>query len=157
MNGEPSPDFWFKFLRAFLYGIGAVTLLAFGAAVMPEKWIVEASEFLGFVPFPFSALTFYLARNLSLLYGFVGVLMLFMSRDIYRYRYLIRMLSKCTIAFGILQLIVDAQASMPIWWSLGESFSTFVGGVFFYWLQSKVDWSGQERPQMDHAVERTIV
>ncbi len=115
-------------------------MLAFAAAVMPEHWMIEASEFLGFDPFPFSPLTFYLARNLSLLYGFVGALLLFISRDLIRYRELIRMLAIGTIVFAILQLIVDAQASMPIWWSLGESLSTLMGGALFYWLYSKVLW-----------------
>lgn len=139
-NNELQASFWYRCLKRFLQLIGAVTLLAFAAAVMPEHWMIEASEFLGFDPFPFSPLTFYLARNLSLLYGFVGALLLFISRDLIRYRELIRMLAIGTIVFAILQLIVDAQASMPIWWSLGESLSTLMGGALFYWLYSKVLW-----------------
>jgi hypothetical protein len=144
MNNEKQSLFWFKCLRWFLWLIGGVTLFAFAAAVMPEKWMIEASEFLGFSPFPNSPLTFYLARNLSLLYGFVGVLMLYLARDIFHYRKLIRTLSLCTVAFGFFQFIVDTQASMPLWWSASESSSTLFGGVFFYWLQSKVDWSSQQ-------------
>ena len=140
MNVEEKSLFWLKSLRWFFWLVGGVTLLAFGASVMPQKWIVEASEFFGFEPFPDSPLTYYLARNLSLLYGFVGVLMLFVVRDLYRYRHLVRFLAIATIGFGILQLIVDLQSMMPAWWALGESLSTFAGGCFFYWLQSKVVW-----------------
>lgn len=142
-EGRLEPCRWFVRLERFMFAIGIVTLLAFAAAGMPEKWIVEASEFLGFEPFPSSPLTFYLARNLSLLYGFVGVLMIYISADLYRYRELIRLLAMATVAFGFLQLLVDTQASMPIGWSLAESLSTVFGGTVFYWLQSKVNWSAE--------------
>ena len=110
-----------KRLLLFLRGVGYVTLLAFAAAVMPEKWMVEASEFLGFEPFPDSPLTFYLARNLSLLYGFVGAALLIVASDLDRYRPLVRYAAMGTLLFGLLQLVVDGQSSMPIWWTLGES------------------------------------
>lgn len=141
--------FWFKSLRAFLLVIGCITLLAFAAAIMPGKWMVETTDFLGVGPFHESPITFYLARNLSLLYGFVGVLMLYLCRDIYRYRHLIRMLAGCTVGFGLFQLIVDTQAGLPVWWALSESFSTILGGSFFYFLQSRVDWSAQKPLQPD--------
>jgi len=121
-------------LLLFLRGVGYVTLLAFAAAVMPEKWMVEASEFLGFEPFPDSPLTFYLARNLSLLYGFVGAALLIIAADLDRYRPLVGFAAKGTLLFGVLQLVVDGQSSMPIWWTLGESLSTFGGGCLLWWL-----------------------
>jgi len=144
VNVQEKSLFWFHALQWFFWLIGGVTLLAFAASVMPQKWIVEASEFLGFKPFPESPLTYYLARNLSLLYGFVGVLMLFVVRDLYRYRDLVRFLAIATIAFGASQLIVDLQSEMPLWWALGESLSTLAGGCFFFWLQSKVVWIAEE-------------
>ncbi|MDB4338881.1 hypothetical protein OAE79_02225 [Rhodopirellula sp.] len=128
-------------LKLFLTMIGTVSLFAFAAAIMPEKWMVGAAEFLGFDPFPHSPLTFYLARNLSLLYGFVGVLMLFLASDMERYHVLIRLLAAGTIVFGLLQLVVDYQAAMPAWWVLAESLSTLWGGLVFYWVQSKVRWT----------------
>lgn len=121
-------------LKLFLKFIGYVSLLAFAASVMPEKWIVETSEFLGFRPFPDSPLTFYLARNLSLLYGFVGAALLVVASDLERYRPLVGIAAKGTILFGVLQLVVDGQSGMPIWWTLGESLSTFGGGCLLWWL-----------------------
>ena len=90
-------------LLAFLRLIGGVSLLAFGASVMPEKWIVETAEALGFEPFPDSPLTFYLARNLSILYGFVGAALLVVSFDLERYFPLVRHAAIGTILFGLLQ------------------------------------------------------
>ena len=130
---ETSPILLIVFLRL----VGGVSLLAFAAAVMPEKWIVEISEFLGFDPFPYSPLTFYLARNLSLLYGFVGAALLVVSTDLKRYFPLIRYAAIGTIIFGVLQLIVDWQAGLPVWWTLGESLSTLFGGVLLFWIQHK--------------------
>ncbi|MEM1068721.1 MAG: hypothetical protein AAGG48_13970 [Planctomycetota bacterium] len=112
--------------------VGIVTLLAFGAAVMPAKWIVEASEWLGFEPFPDSPLTFYLARNLSLLYGYIGALLLLISFDLPRYRPMIRYIALGTVSFGFLQLIVDSMSELPWWWTLGEGVSTIFGGGLVY-------------------------
>lgn len=117
--------------------VGSITLLAFAAAVMPERWIVEIAEELGFEPFPHSPLTFYLARNLSLLYGFVGAALLMLASDLRRYRPLVSYLALATISFGVLQLVVDAQSGLPWWWTLGESLSTIGGGLLLWWLHGK--------------------
>jgi hypothetical protein len=126
-----------RYVLLFLRVIGGIALLAFAAAVMPETWIVATAEALGFDPFPFSPLTFYLARNLSLLYGFVGAFLLVVAFDLDRYRPLVRYVAIGTILFGPLQLMVDSMSDMPPWWTLGESLSTLVGGVLLYWLQQK--------------------
>lgn len=132
---EPSrPD---RGLLLFLRFIGGVTLLAFGAAVMPSQWIVEAAEWLGFDPFPDSPLTYYLARNLSLLYGFVGVSLLVIAADLDRYRPLVRVAWIGVLAFGTLQLIVDWMSGLPLWWTLGEGLSTVVGGFLLAWLDHR--------------------
>jgi hypothetical protein len=93
---------------------------------------------LGFDPFPESPLTFYLARHLSLLYGFVGVLLWMAASDFDRYRPLIRRLGRLTIVFGVMQAIIDAVAGLPVWWTLGESLSTVAGGVLLVWMERRV-------------------
>ncbi|KAA1257797.1 hypothetical protein LF1_02870 [Rubripirellula obstinata] len=118
--------------------IALVTFLAFAAAVMPSHWIREASEFLGFDPFPESPLTFYLARHLSLLYGFVGVLLWIAASDFDRYRPLVRKLGVLTIVFGVLQAIIDVMSGLPGWWSVGESISTVAGGGLLMWMERRV-------------------
>ncbi|MCG8650757.1 MAG: hypothetical protein MI861_13045 [Pirellulales bacterium] len=130
-HGSANPDRW---LVLYLRVVGMITLLAFAAAIMPEDWIVGIAAWLGFEPFPHSPLTFYLARNLSTLYGFLGAGLLIVLGDLDRYRPLIRYLAWGTMAFGVLQGIVNAQAAMPYWWTLGESLSTFTGGVIIWWL-----------------------
>ncbi len=119
--------------------IGYLSLLAFGAAVMPQKWIVEIAEELGFEPFPSAPITFYLARNLSLLYGFVGCTLLVISSDLVRYRPLVRKIAIGTVLFGILQWIVDAQSGMPIWWTAQESLFAIAGGTVIAILDKKTE------------------
>ncbi|PHQ33595.1 hypothetical protein [Rhodopirellula bahusiensis] len=122
-------------LKWFLRIIGVTALLAFAAAVMPEKWMIEIAQEIGIDPFPESPLTFYLARNLSLLYGFVGGLLCILSSDLPRYRDLIGWAAVGTIAFGLLQLIVDSMSGLPGWWTVGEGGSTLAGGLLLRWLE----------------------
>ncbi len=126
-----------RYVVLFLQAVGGISLLAFLAAVMPEHWMVVTAKVIGIDPFPFSPLTFYLARNLSLLYGFIGVLLLLISFDLERYRPLVWYVAVGTIVFGVLQLVVDSMSSLPAWWTLGESASTFFGGLLLYWLQRR--------------------
>ncbi|TWU47824.1 hypothetical protein [Rubripirellula reticaptiva] len=121
-------------LKWLLRLVGVSGLFAFGAAVMPEKWMIEIAGELGIDPFPDSPLTFYLARNLSLMYGFVGVMFLLIARDLDRYFELVRVLTFCTVAFGTGQWIVNSMAGLPTWWVLGESLSTIGGGLLMAWF-----------------------
>lgn len=124
-----------RYLRWFFDVVGGVSLLAFGAALMPAKWFIEISDELGldFIPNP---LTFYLARNLSLLYGFVGLVLLTVARDLQRYHPLIGKIAFGTVAFGLLQLAVDGLSAMPLWWTVGEGVSTIVGGLMIFALNA---------------------
>lgn len=134
-TGELTPDE--RRLNLLLKVVAVITWLAFAAAVMPQQWIVEISEWLGFDPFPYSPLTFYLARHLSLLYGFLGAGLWVITTDFHRYRKLISYLAIGTIAIGLGQLIIDLQAGMPLWWTLGESISTMFGGGLIWWLDRR--------------------
>lgn len=125
------------YLLMYLRLIGGAALLAFGAALMPSDWIVDISEWLGIQSFPDSPLTFYLARNLSLLYGYVGVFLLVIAADLPRYRPLVWWAAVGAVSFGLLQLIVDSMSGLPAWWVLGESGWTFAGGVLLAWLNAR--------------------
>ncbi len=127
---------WQMWLKWYLRLIGATALLAFAAALMPAAWFIDVSARLG-LEFADNPLTFYLARNLSLLYGFVGCLLLLVAADLPRYLPLTRWAAWGTILFGGLQWIVDSQSQLPAWWTLGESLSTVVGGLILGWLAKK--------------------
>ncbi len=133
-EAEPTSGVGDRWLLLYLRFVGAVTLLAFAAAVMPESWMIKIAGWLGTDPFPNDPLTFYLARNLSVLYGFVGVGLLVIAADLDRYRELIAYLAIGTMFFGVCQLIVNVQSGIPWWWSLGEGGSTIFGGALMWWL-----------------------
>lgn len=147
MPHRPPPAVTDRRLRWFLQLIGGVSLLAFAAAVMPRAWIVEITAALGLAPYPDSPLTDYLARNLSLLYGFVGAALLVVASDLDRYRPLVRYAWMGTLLFGVLQFVVDTMAGMPSWWVIGESGSTVIGGVILAWL----DVQARADPRVDAA------
>lgn len=138
-----------RLLQLFLIVIGSAAVLAFAAAFMPSKWMVEIAEELGIVPFPDSPLTFYLARNLSLIYGFVGLAMLAMASDMPRYWPLIRLAGIGTLGFGLMQIAADSMAGMPGWWTWGEGLSTFVGGLTLLGLHRRADQASLETKDLD--------
>jgi hypothetical protein len=123
-----------RWLTLVLKTVGTVTVTAFAASVMPQDWIVSIAEALGFEPFPNAPLTFYLARNLSLMYGFIGLLVLWIAFNLGQYRSLVKPFAYATILFGLSQAIVDTQAAMPLWWTAFESVSTVLGGIMIAWL-----------------------
>jgi len=139
-----SPIKWFT-LAGVLRAVGYVALLAFAAALMPDHWHAETSRRLGIDPFPDSPLTYYLARHLSLLYGFVGVLMIYLARDVDRHLGTIHLMSWCAVALGILQAVIDLMAALPWWWTIGESGSTLLGGLFLIALVARQDAPASER------------
>jgi hypothetical protein len=128
-------DFYDRLLRGLLMFVASAALLAFAAALMPQSWHVTAGEAIGFRPFPVSPLTFYLARHLSLLYGFLGVFLWLIVLDWQRFRPLVQYFGIIVIACGILQLATDAMSVMPWWWTASESTRTIVGGCLVWWLE----------------------
>ena len=133
-DSERSKKYPESVLGWFLWSVGVFTQLAFFAGVMPAKWIIEITDELGLQPFPDTPVAFYLARHLSVLYGFVGVGVLVLSYRLSELRALVRYLAMGTIVFGVLQAIVGVQSEMPIWWILMESLSTIFGGLLIGWL-----------------------
>lgn len=146
MNPQIEQRYWsengYRWLLWFLRIVGTGTTTAFAAALMPEAWFVAVSEWLGF-EFPDSPLGFYLARNLSAMYGFVGLGLLVLTTKLERYGPLIQWLGWAAIGFGSLQLVMDSWAGLPWWWTLLEGVSTIVGGGMILVL---VSWCRLPKP-----------
>lgn len=116
-----------KYVVFALRVVGGCTLTAFAAAFMPAGWFVAISQWLG-QSFPESPLGFYLARNLSAMYGFVGAGLLMLTINIQRFGPLVPQVAWGAVLFGVLQLILDAWSELPWWWTLAEGLSTVFGG-----------------------------
>ncbi|MEO1527201.1 MAG: hypothetical protein AAFX06_17310 [Planctomycetota bacterium] len=123
-----------SWLRWLIYSVGGSGVLAFGAAFMPASWIVWTTDQLGVEPFPETPVAFYLARHLSLMYGGVGITLIYVGWHLERFRDLVGLIAFGVIGLGILQGLIDLQSGLPSWWTGIESLSTILGGMIFYWL-----------------------
>lgn len=131
-------------LIRFLRVTGWFTVLALGAALMPAKWFVEATEELGLGEFPQTPLVYYLARHLSLMYGFVGLALLWFCRQFSQpgpvsWAAQVRPLGVFVIAFGVARTLIDVIAGMPLWWTAVESGGMLLGGCAILVLQRRMN------------------
>jgi hypothetical protein len=115
-----------------LRATAVLLLLAFVGAALPESWMKAAYESGGLGPWPGGALLVYLAREVSLLYGFYGVLALYLSFDVQRYRPLIRFLAIASIPFVPVIFLVIWGAGLPMVWAVCESTSILVISALWY-------------------------
>lgn len=108
-------------LSWMLRGIGLLDLLAFVAMVLPVSELGRVHADLGLGDFPEQAITVYLARTGSMLYGFCGLLLLFLSTNVVRFGPVIRFLATAGVCASGLLLWIDLQTGMPWWWAGIES------------------------------------
>jgi hypothetical protein len=71
----------------------------------------------------------YLARSVSALYGFHGVLLLIVARDPVRFAPIVTFAGMMNVAFGLMMIAIDAHAGLPSWWTLGEGPPTVAFGI----------------------------
>ena len=129
---------WRERALRWMFGfVGTVTLFAFGAALMPASWFPAISKRIGAGDFPEHVLTYYLARNLSLLYGLLGILLVTMAMEIRRFWPLMGRFGWATIVFGLARFAIDSWTGMPSWWTLYEGISTILGGILILALWRK--------------------
>lgn len=114
--------------------MGGMMSAAFLAVVMPTSTMAAIADWLGVGPLPRSPLTEYLTRSLSSMYGVLGVLHLYLARDVVRHLDLIVVLGWLTILAGAIQTVIDFAAGLPLSWSLSEGPSTVLAGLAYVWL-----------------------
>jgi hypothetical protein len=74
-------------LLVFLLRLGGtMTVLAFPAMLLPPDWMAATHRWLGMGELPEAPVVDYLARSVSALYGFHGVLLFLIATDPARYR-----------------------------------------------------------------------
>lgn len=125
--------------------MGCVLLLAFPAVLLPESWMASTHAWLGLGEFPASMLTDYLTRSIAALYGFHGVLVLIVSRDVVRYRPIVTFLGVMGIAFGAIILAIDLNAGMPWWWIAGEGPPLAAMGLLVLLLNQAAVRKGEQK------------
>src|SRR5262245_34510553 len=109
-----------RFLAWLLYVLGGMMTVAFVFVVVPTSAMAAIADWLGVGPLPRSPLTEYLTRSLSTMYGVLGVLHLYLARDVVRYLDLIIVIGWLTVLAGVIVTVVDFGAGMPLLWSWSE-------------------------------------
>jgi hypothetical protein len=99
---------------------GCILVSAFGAIALPVEWMACTHEWLGLGEFPRAAIVDYLARSVSALYGFHGVLLLLIATDPVRYRAIVTYVAVMNVLLGAIMLGIDIHAGLPIAWTVLE-------------------------------------
>jgi hypothetical protein len=121
-------------LLVFLLRLGGVvTIAAFPAILLPTDWMDAAHRWLGLGELPRAPIVEYLTRSVAALYGFHGVLLLVVARDPVRHRPIVRYLGAMNVLFGVLLILIDVRAGLPIVWTLAEGPPLVaIGGTILY-------------------------
>ena len=118
---------------------GVVTITAFLAMLLPTEWMVATHRWLGLGELPRMPIIEYLTRSVAALYGFHGVLLLLVSRDPERYLPIVRYLGVMNVVFGILVIVIDTHAGLPILWTLLEGPPIIgLGGAVLYLSRTRM-------------------
>jgi hypothetical protein len=123
-----------RLLAWLLYVLGGMMSVAFLAVIMPTSGMAVIADWLGVGPLQRTPLTEYLTRSLSAMYGVLGVLHLYLARDVVRYLDLIVVIGWLTVLAGAIQTVVDFAAGMPPFWSWSEGPPTVLAGLTYIWL-----------------------
>lgn len=123
-----------RLLAWLLYALGGMMSVAFLAVVMPTSAMASIAEWLGVGPLHRSPLTEYLTRSLSAMYGVLGILHIYLARDVVRYLDVIIFIGWLTVLAGVIMTVVDFAAGMPTLWSWSEGPSTVLAGLAYIGL-----------------------
>jgi hypothetical protein len=118
-----------RLLAWLLYVLGGVMSLAFVAVVMPTTAMVAIADWLEVGPLQRSPLTEYLTRSLSAMYGVLGLLHLYLARDVVRHLDMIVVIGWLSVVAGVIVTAIDFIAGMPLLWSWGEGPPTVLVGL----------------------------
>ena len=125
-------------MLAFVLRCGGVLLtLAFTAVFLPTDSMAAIHTWLGLGAFPAAPITDYLARSISAIYGFHGVLLLIIAADPVRYDPIVRYLGITNILLGLTLLGIDLHAGLPPWWIAVEGPPVMALGVFLLYLRTR--------------------
>jgi hypothetical protein len=124
-----------RFLLVFLLRLGGtMTLLAFPMMLLPDESMAAIHRWLGMGELPRAPVVGYLARSVSALYGFHGVLLFIIATDPVRYRRFVVYIGWMNVTFGLMLLAIDLHAGLPGWWTAVEGPGLVVLGVVVLWL-----------------------
>jgi hypothetical protein len=115
-----------------LRATAVLLLLGLVGAALPESWMKAVHEWGGLGPWPGGALLLYLARVVSILYGFYGMLTLYLSFDVRRYLPVIRFMALAGFPLAPVIFAVIWSAGLPTVWAVSEPASILALSALWY-------------------------
>jgi len=109
------------------------------AVVMPLSWMAAIHEGIGLGEFPRDPIVEYLARSLSTFYALHGVITFVIAGDVARYRPLIKVWAMSFVALGVITILIDIAAALPLFWLLSEGPFVIAFGLVILCLSRSSD------------------
>ena len=131
-----NPTARLRLLRLVLRAGGTVLVLAFLAMLLPFDWMAATHAWLGMGELPRAPVVDYLARSVAALYGFHGILLFIVATDPEKYRTIVRYLVFMNIALGLMLLVIDVHAGLPLFWTLAEG-PWLIGVGLLLWVLNR--------------------
>jgi len=118
---------------------GSVELLAFVAVVMPRSWMEIAHTWLGMGEMPTGPLIMFMIRQASYTYAMHGISLWLIASNPKRFRLLVMFTGFSYLIAGPVFFFIDRASGMPLWWTLGDTFSCACLGAALLWLNWRND------------------
>ena len=93
------------------------------AVVMPRAWHVATHAVLGLGDFPEAPIAEYLARGMSGMCGFYGLLLIYLANDVRKHLRLIVWQAIALTSISLLATLSQPRSGMPGWWLYGDLLS----------------------------------
>jgi hypothetical protein len=140
-----------QWLALLLRIMGGICLLALVPLWMPRAWIDAGHRWVGWGPFPESALAEYLARSVSALSGFYGGLLVVLSADVRRHASVILYQAVAIMVLSASGVIVGTWAGMPLWFVGGDAVACWTYCIPMLLLVRRMEGGTRqnEPPQQD--------
>ena len=115
---------------SLLLRLGAcVEMLAFPWVIAPRAWMELSHDWLGMGEMPTGTVVDFTIRQSSFFYGMHGLLLCWLSRDVVRYRPLVRLIGVTFLLFGPAFFLIDWCTGTPLWWTLCDPLVTAAFGT----------------------------
>lgn len=113
-------------LVVLLRVLGALSLSALGAVVIPHQWMNAIHRSIGLGDLPDLPVVEYLSRSLSLFYAWLAIVPFYAAGDVPRHLGLIRLFAASGLLVGVIQTAIDLAAPLPLWWTAAEGAFLFL-------------------------------
>jgi hypothetical protein len=132
----PQRNLYEQLLSAWLALSGGVCASALVAVIMPRTWHVAAHAWLGLGDFPEAPIAEYLARGMSAMCAFYGLLLLYLARDVRGRAAIIRFQALALMGISLASTLALIPSGMPPWWIYGDAGAVWAFGLTVLTLQA---------------------